>query len=319
MTLASAVNHYVEVKRSLGAVFVSDARILTAFVRAVGDASVSAITPEMCATFCRGQGPPTRTWALKHSVLRGFFRYLVGRRYISHVPLPERGPRVQSTFERYIYTRADVVRLLEAAERPVHGNAHIQPDTRHLLLLVLYATGLRAGEALRLRCCDVDLRHRLLTIWNTKFFKSRWVPVGIDLGRALAGYETQRTKLPLPDGDRSAFFATREGRAITIGCLDRTFAQLRRRSQVGLGATSDRPRLHDLRATFAVHRLVAWYREGADVQARLPLLSTYLGHINVSSTSVYLSMTAELLAEASARFERYAQPAQREVIHAYPC
>ena len=316
MTLASAVTCYVAVKRSLGAVFGSEAQTLAAFVRAVGDIPVSMITPEMCTTFCRGQGPLTRSWTTKHSALRGFFRYLVGRGYVSRSPLPEPGPRIQSTFQRYIYTRADVIRLLTAAAQPVHGNARIQPETRHLLLLVLYATGLRAGEALRLRCCDVDLKGRLLMIWDTKFFKSRCVPVGRDLAHALARYHAHRIHRPMPDGDRSVFFATRQGRAIRLGCLDQTFTRLRRQTQLGQGYSGDRPRLHDLRATFAVHRLVAWYREGADVQARLPLLSTYLGHVNVSATSVYLTMTADLMTEASARFERYAQPAQ-EVLHAY--
>jgi integrase/recombinase XerD len=310
MTLASAIETYVRLKQSLGAVYVSDARTLAAFVHAVGDVSVSTITPEMCTTFCRGQGPPTRSWSQKHSVLRGLFPYLVGRGHVSDSPLPEPGPRIQSTFQRYIYTRVDVVRLLEAAAQPVHGNAHMQPDTRRVLLLVLYTTGLRAGEALRLRCCDVDLRDRLLHIWDTKFFKSRLVPIGTDLCRVLSQYQTDRTQRPLPDGDRSAFFATRQGTAIALGCLDQTFARLRRQIQLGQGYAGHRPRLHDLRATFAVHRLIAWYREGADVQTRLPLLSTYLGHVNVSATSVYLTMTAELLAEASARFERYAQPAQ---------
>ena len=315
MNLGAAVDSYVRLKQSLGAVFSSDARTLAAFVRAVGDVPVSTITPEMCTTFCRGQGPPTRSWSLKHSVLRGLFQYLVGRGHVRHSPLPEPGPRIQSTFQRYIYTRADVARLLEAATQPVHGNARVQPHTRRVLLLVLYATGLRAGEALRLRCCDVDLRDRLLAIGDTKFFKSRWVPIGADLSRELSRYLTNRRHLPLPNGDRSAFFATRQGQAITLGCLDQTFARLRRQTQLGQGWAGHRPRLHDLRATFAVHRLVAWYRDGGDVQARLPLLSTYLGHLSLSATSVYLTMTPDLLAEASARFERYAQPTQ-EVLHA---
>lgn len=315
MTLAAAVDSYVRLKQSLGAVFLTDARTLAAFVRAVGDVPVSTITSETCTTFCRGQGPPTRSWSLKHCVLRGLFRYLVGRGHVHHSPLPEPGPRIQSTFQRYIYTRADVARLLEAAAQPVHGNAQIPPHTRRVLFLVLYATGLRAGEALRLRCRDVDLRDRLLTIWDTKFFKSRWVPIGTDLCGALSRYRTARRQLPLPDGDRSAFFATRQGEAITLACLDQTFARLRRQLQLGQGHAGHRPRLHDLRATFAVHRLVAWYHDGADVQARLPLLSTYLGHLNVSATSVYLTMTPELLAEASARFERYAQPTT-EALHA---
>ena len=180
MTLVTAVETYVRLKQSLGAVFSVDARILAAFVRAVGDVSVSTITPEMCTAFCRGQGPPTRFWSRKHEALRGLFRYLVGRGHVSQSPLPEPGPRIQSTFQRYIYTRDDVARLLEAAERPVHPATLIQPPTLRLVVLVLYATGLRAGEALRLRGCDVDCRDRLLTIWDSKFFKSRLVPLGTD-------------------------------------------------------------------------------------------------------------------------------------------
>lgn len=310
MTLVPAVDAYVRAKQAGGAVFSVDVRILAAFVRAVGDVSVSTVTPDLCTAFCRGQGPPTRFWSRKHGALRGFFLYLVGRGYVSHSPLPEPGPRIQSTFQRYIYTRDDVACLLAAAARPVHPATHIQPPTLRLLLLVLYATGLRAGEALRLRDCDVDLRDRLLTIWDSKFFKSRFVPIGTALCRALAQYQTDRPPRPLADGDRGVFFATRQGRAITLGRLEHAFTRLLRHTGVGHGCPGHRPRPHDLRATFAVHRLVAWYREDTDVQARLPLLSTYLGHVNVSATSVYLTMTADLLGEASARFERYARPAQ---------
>jgi len=315
MTLASAVENYVGLKQSLGAVFSVDARILAAFVRAVGDVSVSTITPAMCTAYCRGQGPPTRFWSRKHEALRGLFRYLVGRGYLSHSPLPEPGPQIQSTFHRYIYTRDDIGRLLDAAAQPVHPATLIQPHTLRLMLLLLYSTGLRAGEALRLRCCDVDLRDHLLAIWDTKFFKSRFVPIGTDLCRALSQYHTERTRLPLANGDRSVFFVTRRGRAISLGRLETAFTRLLRQTHVGQGHPGHRPRPHDLRATFAVHRLIAWYREGADVQARLPLLATYLGHVNVSATSVYLTMTTELLVEASVRFERYARPAQ-EAAHA---
>jgi len=312
MTLSSAVETYVMLKQSLGAVFSVDARILHAFVRAVGDVPVNAITPDLCAAFCRGQGPPTRFWSRKHEALRGLFRYLVGRGHLHHSPLAEPGPRIQSTFQRYIYTREDLHWLLEAAARPVHPAALIEPRTLQLLLLVLYATGLRAGEALRLRCCDVDVQNRLLTIWDTKFFKSRLVPIGTDLCMALSRYAKQRTKLALPGGESSVFFATRTGQAISLGRLEYAFTRLLRQTRVGQGYAGHRPRLHDLRATFAVHRLIAWYREGADVQARLPLLSTYLGHLNVSATSTYLTMTAELLTEASQRFERYAMPTQEQ-------
>ena len=135
MTLASAVETYVSLKQSLGAVFSVDARILAAFVRAVGDVSVSTITPDMCTAFCRGHGPPTRFWSRKHEALRGLFRYLVGRGHVSHSPLPEPGPRISSTFQRYIYTHDDVVRLVEAAVQPVHPATLIQPQTLRLSLI----------------------------------------------------------------------------------------------------------------------------------------------------------------------------------------
>jgi integrase len=315
MTLTSAVDAYVGLKQSLGAVFSVDAHILAAFVRATGDVPVDTVTPDMCTAFCRGKGPPTRFWSRKHGALQGLFRYLVARGHVSHSPLPEPCPRIQSTFQRYIYTRDDVVRLLAAAAQPVHPAAVVQPPTLRLLLLILYATGLRAGEALRLRCCDIDFRDRLLTIWDTKFFKSRLVPIGHELCRALSQHRIERIRLPLADGDRSVFFATRQGRAISLGRLETAFTRLLKQTHVGHGSTGHRPRPHDLRATFAVHRLISWYREGADVQERLPLLATYLGHVNVSATSVYLTMTPELLVEASTRFERYARPTQ-EVAHA---
>jgi site-specific recombinase XerD len=152
----------------------------------------------------------------------------------------------------------------------------------------------------------VDLDERILAIWDTKFFKSRLVPVGTDLAIALKSYGKARQRLPMPEDTRSVFFATQEGKAISLGSLERVFARLRVHAGIERPA-EDRwqPRLHDLRHAFAVHRLIAWYREGADVQAFLPLLATYLGHVNISGTQAYLTMTPELLAEASARFERY--------------
>ncbi len=101
--------------------------------------------------------------------------------------------------------------------------------------------------------------------------------------------------------------------AVPLGRLEAGFVRLRERTGIQRPHTDRwQPRLHDLRATFAVHRLVAWYREGVDLQTRLPLLATYLGHINVSGTQVYLTMTHELLAEASRRFERYARPVEED-------
>jgi integrase/recombinase XerD len=151
----------------------------------------------------------------------------------------------------------------------------------------------------------------VLTIWNTKFFKSRLIPIGATLAAALAHCAQQRQPVYPPGEDTHSFFTTRTGKTVSLGLLEAAFVRLRQQAGIRRPSTDRwQPRLHDLRATFAVHRLIAWYREGADLQTRLPLLSTYLGHVNISGTQAYLPMTHELLAEASRRFEHYAQPGE---------
>jgi site-specific recombinase XerD len=133
------------------------------------------------------------------------------------------------------------------------------------------------------------------------------VPIGTELCAALETYRKARQSLPKPAGSRSAFFAARSGNAISLQQLEKVFAGLRQHAGIRRPATDRwQPRLHDLRHTMAVHRVIAWYREGLDVEARLPLLAAYLGHVNVSGTQIYLTITPELLVEASLRFERYA-------------
>lgn len=309
MKLSSAIENYVALKRSLGAVFSVDAGILRSFSRALGDVSLEAITPEDCWKFCRGKGLPTRFWERKHESLRGFFRYLVSRGFLVNSPFQELAPRIQRTFRPHIYSQDELRRLLEAAAQERNPRTRLEPETLRTIILLLYGAGLRVGEALRLRPCDVNLQDRMLSVWNTKFFKSRLIPIGASLAEALARYAQQRRTVRPPDEPSPSFFSTRTGMPIQLWQIEVGFARLRKRAGIQRLST-DRwhPRLHDLRATFAVHRLVAWYREGADLQVRLPLLATYLGHVDVSGTQAYLPMTHELLAEASRRFERYAQP-----------
>jgi site-specific recombinase XerD len=313
MTLTCAIEAYVTLKRSLGAVFTAQAAILRAFGRTVGDLPLDAITTDACTTFCRGLGPPTRFWENKHHTLRGFFHYLVSRGYLATSPLQEPGPRAQRSFRPYIYSHEELQRLLAATGSLTSARFPLQPLTYRTLLLVLYGAGLRASEALRLRLSDVDLHNRLLSIWDTKFFKARVVPIGLDLGMVLATYRQARESLPKPAGARSTFFAARNGGAVSRQQLEKVFQRLRHRAAIRRPATDRwQPRLHDLRHTMAVHRVIAWYREGVDVEAHLPLLATYLGHVDVSGTQIYLSMTPELLAEASARFERYASAGKED-------
>jgi len=307
MTLTSAIDASLTLKRSLGAGLKAQETILRAFGRALGDIPLDAIAAEACSTFCRSTGSPTRFWENKHQTLRGFFNYLVSRGYLAASPLQEPGPRAARSFQPYIYSHEELQRLLHATVTLTSTRFPWQPLTYRTLILVLYGAGLRASEGLRLRCCDVDLCEHLLSIWDTKFFKSRIVPIGEDLCQALGTYRQARESLPTPAGSRSAFFAARSGNAVSRQQLEKVFRRLRQHAGIRRPATDRwQPRLHDLRHTMAVHRVIAWYREGVDVEARLPLLAAYLGHVNVSGTQIYLTMTPELLAEASLRFERYA-------------
>jgi integrase/recombinase XerD len=300
MKLSSAIENYVALKRSLGAVFSVDARILRSFSRAMGDVSLEALTSVDCRKFCRGEGLPTRFWERKHQCLCGLFRYLLARGILVNSPFQEPAPRIQRTFRPYIYSQDELRRLMEAISPEKSPRRLLEPETLRTIFLLLYGAGLRAGEALRLRACDVNFQDRVLSIWSTKFFKSRLVPIGTSLAAALARYAQQRQPVRRPEEDPHSFFTTRTGKTIQLGLLEAAFVRLRERAGIRRPSTDRwQPRLHDLRATFAVHRLVAWYREGADLQRCLPLLSTYLGHVNISGTQAYLPMTHELLVEAS--------------------
>lgn len=307
MTLTEAIEAYLTLKRSLGAVCTSQASILRAFGRTLGDIPIDAISSEACSTFCRGTGLPTRHWENKHHTLRGFFNYLWSRSYIAASPLQEPGPRARHAFQPYIYSHEELQRLLDATATLASTRFPLQPLTYRTLILLLDGAGLRVGEAIRLRRCDVDLHDRLLSIWDTKFFKSRVVPMGAELCSALETYRMARDAQFNPPDSHAAFFAAQNGSAVSRQQLEKVFRHLRQRANIHRPVTDRwQPRLHDLRHTMAVHRVVAWYREGIDVEVRLPLLATSLGHVNLSGTQRYLTMTPELFAEASWRFEQYA-------------
>jgi integrase len=196
-------------------------------------------------------------------------------------------------------------RLLQATDSYQHNRSCMEPVTMRTLLLLMYATGLRIREVVALNRADVDLDDSVLTIRQTKFYKSRLVPFQPRLGSVLTQYVARH-------GDQSArtdvapFFTKRSGSRVNQATLEGCFRRLCDHAEVRRSdGARYQPRLHDVRHTFAVHRLTSWYRQGANVQQLLAQLSVYLGHAHLAATQVYLSMTPELLREASARFDRY--------------
>lgn len=255
--------------------------------------------------FIAGKGPVTRFWHRKREVLVGFYRFAIARGYCVVAPLPTNVPKPPQRFVPYIYSHEELRRLLDATSWCEHPLGKVQAYTYRVLLLLLYGAGLRISEALALTLNDVSLSIGLVQIRESKFYKTRLVPLGPDLVNVLSAYICQRSKTHSTQPDRP-FFVCRNGSAIKRRTADGIFHQLRLRASVQrFDGGRFQPRLHDLRHSFAVHRLISWYRQGADVQRLLPQLATYLGHIHIGATQRYLTMTPELLREAGKRFERY--------------
>jgi site-specific recombinase XerD len=308
MKLIDVINSYVTLQQSLGMSFESASRILRRFSRNIGDARIDQVRPQAVAEFLRGTAPLSATWTLKYRVLSGFYRFAISRGYVGSSPLPANPPKLPPPQTPYVYSIDELRRLVDATSVLHVAQSQLQAPMYRTLILLLYGGGLRIGEALGLTLRDVDLLQRIVTVRRTKFFKTRLVPIGPQLSQELAEHIARRQRLSMLAGEDSALFTTRTGNAWPYRHVNKLFQRVRRSAHIECPAGEVRPpRLHDLRHTAAVHRVLAWYRSGKDVQRLLPQLATYLGHVNINSTQRYLHMTPELLQEASQRFARYSQ------------
>lgn len=310
MMLRDAIEQYILWRRAHGAKFTTGANLLRHFLGYVdGDATCDAVTTTQVLAFLAGRGPLTRHRENKYYALAGFWRHAVSRGHAISSPLPNSEPKSPHRAPPYIYSRDELRRLLDPAlvESSRRGAVQLDAVTFRTLLLLLYGAGLRFSEATGLTLADVDLTEDVLTICATKFYKSRLVPIGPQIARVLSNYIALRRRCGLAQTETSFLLANRDGTRLASSTVHAAFDALRRIAGVH-GAAGGRqvPRLHDLRHSFAVHSLTAWYCRGADVQRLLPVLSTYLGHADLEGTKVYLSMTPELLQQASLRFARYA-------------
>lgn len=308
MTLGQVIDAYVALQRARGVRFKGGRALLNQFRREMGDPLIADVSAEAVVIFLQGRGVLSATWALKYRVLSGLYRFAISRDHVNASPLPMTIPKLPPQQPPYVYSNDELRRLLAATTSLHVAHSPLRAPMYRTLLLLLYGSGLRIGEALRLTLRDVDLVERLITVRDTKFYKSRLVPVGPKLASALATFVALRRRHPSPDGEESRFFTTRAGRGCCYQAINAVFQRLRGAAGIGCPSGERRPpRLHDLRHTAAVHRVIAWYRSGQDVQRLLPQLATYLGHRDLKSTQRYLQMTPELLHEASQLFARYSQ------------
>lgn len=312
-SLHQAVEDYLRIRRALGHKLANAGRLLPRFADYLESVGAETVTIEHAlrwATMPSGANPVY--WQLRLSVVRGFARYLQTIDPTAEVPpsglLPAAiGGRRPTP---YVYCDDEIAALIAAAGRWRRWRSRLGSQTLQTLIGLLAVTGMRIGEAIRVDRDDLDLAHERLLVRNSKFGKSRQLPLHPSTVKALREYLDLRDQVH-PHVQTEALLITATGKRLDRRYVEWQFAQLRRR--VGLTPRPGcRPaRLHDVRHTFAVRTMLDSYRTGGDVQARLAQLATYLGHADPGASYWYLSSAPELLALAAARLEAHLTEASR--------
>jgi integrase len=315
--LAADIEQFLAYKRSLGRRYDVEQKALALLddylvMHQIG--AVAELSVELVDRFLASRPRPRpRSYNHLRCTLVRLFAWMVGQGRIGRTPV-QSGPR-RGTYQRqpFIFDVSSARQLLDLARTlPGRGGTIERGNTYYAIFAILYGLGLRVGEVCRLQTKDVDLERRLLVIRETKFYKSRLVPFGPKI-EALV-----RTHLELMRRHREArsqdtpLFSLRGGRAINPCTVSQTFHYLLPRLSIEVAPGTSAPRLHDLRHSFAVGALTRWYRSGEDPQAHLLALATFMGHVDINSTALYLTTTPTLLREANRRFEAFAAPMLRE-------
>ncbi len=300
--LEQALTDYLQLRHSLGHELAEAGWLLPGFVAYLDAHGSPTVTIEAALAWAQQApkspaGRVTTVGPRRMTAARGFARYLSGIDASTEVPPLGLMPHRQRWRQPFIYSAADIDALLELARRTIVSP--LRAATYQTLIGLLAASGMRIGEAIKLDRSDVDWARGVLLIRESKFGKSRLVPLHPSSMQALEGYARLRDQLQ-PRPAEPAFLVSLNRKRLLYAVVQLTFRQLIDNAGIGAGAPSP-PRLHDLRHTFAVRTLLGWYRAGEDVQSKIPSLSTYLGHREPASTYWYLSAAQELLALAAAR------------------
>ncbi len=300
--LTAQIEAFLAHKRSFGYKYVRAELWLRAFDHFAREQSATTPLDQLIQSWlARNSTRKPITVALELGVFRQFCAYL--RRQFPKVIVPTRTWAPQSTesqFLPHVLEVSGIKSLLDAVatlDRP-----RFRRSMYRVLILVLYCTGIRFGEAVRLKLRDLDLTRGVLWVAESKG-RSRWVPFHASLGRELHSYLAAR-RTYAPAGPTDALFPRADGRPLHVKTASETVRSLLRRADLKPSSGRIGPRPYDLRHTFAVHRLVRWYRTGMDVHAKLPWLSAYMGHDGILGTEKYLKATPQLLQLAAQRLKQ---------------
>lgn len=312
ISLQARIDDYLAERRRLGFELRSRDTFLTGFARYVTSRHHRGpLTVELMTGWVRqgkgGQGSPG-TWALRLDKLLRFVRYL--KQFEPDTEMPEEstfGP-VPGRVAPHIFHEDEIIELLAAAHK-LGPSGSLRPATYETLFGLIASTGLRVSEAIHLRDADVDLKQGMLTVRQTKFAKSRRLPMHPSTVEALARYRWQRAR-HVPSTPDTPFFIGSRGRHMGQQLSDRQAHRVFNALRDSLGwvnrGAHDAPRLHDLRHTFAVRRMMLWHADGTDIDQMMLALSTYMGHTKIICTYWYLTAVPELMALAGSKFERFA-------------
>jgi len=312
-TMVQRAKEYLRLRRTLGFKMRSQGEMLLQFAKYLDRSGHHGpLTTEMVLRWATLPPNVSRCYCAKRlSAVRCFARYLAVRDGKTEVPGRHLVPKVCFRRRPHLYNQRELERLLAAPGRlwPSHSGNKLVYRT---LFGLLACTGLRVSEALRLTTADVDLEQDVLRIEKTKFKKSRLVPLHPTATRALYRYAQARYRQQAVRPD-APFFVNSRGNRLTYRAVRWAFDRVRDLLGWNKGNSEwPRPRIHDLRHTFACRRLLVWYRQGKNVHNLIAALSTYLGHGKVTDTYWYLTSTPELLAIAGGRFERFARMGKGE-------
>lgn len=299
--LGPFMEQFIQERRAIGYRYVTGAYQLRRFDRFLADEAPHDETLTRAATRKWLARRPHESGGAQQNrvgVVRQFAKFLLGQGQPAYVPERALAAKRDNGFSPRVLTHAEVRRVLEATDR---FTPTARSPYRHLVMpevfRLLYGCGFRIGEVLKLRVADVDLHRGVVAVRDSKFRKDRLVPPAASLVRRLRTYDAALGVRPAS----AFFFPSHRGGPWASSSIHGLFQKLLFRSGIPHRGIGRGPRLHDLRHTFAVHALLRWYREGADLDARLPVLAAYLGHTSVLGTQRYLHLTAELFPEVTRR------------------
>jgi integrase/recombinase XerD len=302
--LLGELNEYLILRRGLGFKLRDHESALRKFVAFLQARAAEFVTTRLALEWAQQPQQTSQAHrAHRLGMARDFARYLSARDPRTQVPPQDLLPGPVRRARPYIYSPDQILSLVQAAAS-LKPRASLRPRTYGALFGLLAVTGMRVGEVIALKDHDVDLSQGVLTIRQSKYNKTRILPVHRSTQEALRTYARCRDKLvPIRTTDR--FFVSSRGSELNHSIVRHAFIQASR--LIGLRSPADRlgPRIHDLRHTFAVRTLTDWHRQGINPEQRLPLLSTYLGHTKVSDTYWYLTAVPELLAAVNTRLEHF--------------